>query len=249
MKAIGILLSGGTGKRFGSPIPKQFLKLGGKMVLEYSFETFYRSSEISEIIVVTPKEFALKTEKILKKLRNELHNERKKKKEPSPQKNFTIVLGGETRHQSFLNAAKSIPDLDPKDILVVHDVARPFVSQYDISDLLLATHKTGLASLYSKVKDTILEKSNFSWKFVERENLYSLKTPQSIRAKEFWICEKNANSPKKDFPDLCSFGLENKLSPEMVLSNPFNEKLTFAEDRKFLESLLTRIERSKKKKK
>ena len=48
-----IIVAGGSGQRFGSKTPKQFLKIGGKEILEYSVHTFYNHPEIDEVIVVT----------------------------------------------------------------------------------------------------------------------------------------------------------------------------------------------------
>ncbi|HCQ2718085.1 TPA: 2-C-methyl-D-erythritol 4-phosphate cytidylyltransferase, partial [Escherichia coli] len=52
MKNIAVILSGGMGARFGGTLPKQFTKLAGKAVIEYTVEAFEKSLNIDEIIIV-----------------------------------------------------------------------------------------------------------------------------------------------------------------------------------------------------
>ena len=53
MKYIAIILAGGSGRRMGSTLPKQFLKVNGKTVIEYTIDTFEQSADIDEIAIVT----------------------------------------------------------------------------------------------------------------------------------------------------------------------------------------------------
>ena len=53
MKNIAVILSGGMGARFGGTLPKQFTKLAGKAVIEYTVEAFEKSLNIDEIIIVS----------------------------------------------------------------------------------------------------------------------------------------------------------------------------------------------------
>ena len=53
MKNYAIILASGTGERSGLEIPKQFIKIGGKTVLEHTIKVFQNSGSIDEIIVVT----------------------------------------------------------------------------------------------------------------------------------------------------------------------------------------------------
>lgn len=53
MKNIAVILSGGTGSRFGGTLPKQFTKLAGRAVIEYAIDAFDNASEIDEVIIVS----------------------------------------------------------------------------------------------------------------------------------------------------------------------------------------------------
>ena len=53
MKNIAVILASGTGSRFGSNIPKQFVKLAGKPIITYTISAFQNNNKIDEIIIVT----------------------------------------------------------------------------------------------------------------------------------------------------------------------------------------------------
>ena len=67
MKNIAVILSGGTGSRFGGTLPKQFTKLAGKAVIEYTIDAFEKSNNIDEIIIVSQSEHMHLTWDIIKK--------------------------------------------------------------------------------------------------------------------------------------------------------------------------------------
>lgn len=62
-----IILSGGIGTRFGNQLPKQFLKINNKTILEYSIETFETHNLINKIIIVSNPNFIEETKEILAK--------------------------------------------------------------------------------------------------------------------------------------------------------------------------------------
>ena len=67
LKNYAIILASGTGSRFGSEIPKQFLKINNKTILEFSIEAFETNSQINEIIIVITPEYRNLAEEILEK--------------------------------------------------------------------------------------------------------------------------------------------------------------------------------------
>ena len=68
LKNYGIILASGTGSRYNSDIPKQFIKIAGKTVLEHTVEIFENSDKIDEIILVITPDYRHIAENIL--LRN-----------------------------------------------------------------------------------------------------------------------------------------------------------------------------------
>ena len=67
MKNIAVILSGGSGSRFGGALPKQFTKLAGKAIIEYTIDVFQEASEIDEIFIVAQTNHINRTWDIIKK--------------------------------------------------------------------------------------------------------------------------------------------------------------------------------------
>ena len=55
IKNYAIILASGTGSRYGSNIPKQFIKIAGKTILEHTIEIFEKANSINEIFIVWSK--------------------------------------------------------------------------------------------------------------------------------------------------------------------------------------------------
>ena len=64
LKRYGIILASGTGSRYGSGIPKQFIKIAGKTILEHTIDIFEKAKEIDDIIIVITPEYRTMAEEI-----------------------------------------------------------------------------------------------------------------------------------------------------------------------------------------
>lgn len=113
-----IVTAGGTGTRMGASVPKQFLMLGGKPVLQITISKFVNAVPDLKVIVVLPEDYIQAWKDMC--YRNNFF---------VPQ---TIVSGGLTRFHSVKNALEKVPD---GAIVAVHDGVRPFVSSKMISSL------------------------------------------------------------------------------------------------------------------
>ena len=164
---IAIIVAAGSGKRFGSETPKQFIEILGKPVLIYTLERFENCPKIDEIILVLSESEIINFSKIIKKYNLE--------------KPLKIVSGGETRAESVLNGLSAI-DSEKCEIVAVHDGARPLVSIKEISETVESANKTGAACLVGKITDTIKKVSGGKIvKTVDRENLRRALTPQVFK--------------------------------------------------------------------
>ena len=118
-----ILLAAGESKRFNSKIPKPFVKIGGKTLLEHSLTKFSKIKQIKNIIVVINK-------KHLKFFKEISH------------KNIHKVIGGKTRQISTLNALKYIKKNKFKcSNVLIHDSARPNISTNLIKKIINSSGK------------------------------------------------------------------------------------------------------------
>ena len=109
-KNIAVILAGGVGSRVGLDIPKQFLKVAGKTVIEHTVNAFQSNSGIHEIAIVVHPRYVGTVETLV------LANKWDKVKK--------LLNGGAERHQSSLAAIRAYRD-DSSNNLIFHDAVRP----------------------------------------------------------------------------------------------------------------------------
>ena len=127
-----ILLAAGESKRFNSKIPKPFIKVGEKTILEHSLIKFSKIKQIKKTLVVINK----KHTKFLKEIKSN---------------NFLKVIGGKTRQESTYNALKYIKKNKLKCTnVLIHDSARPNFSLKLIRSLLNPHISTFIGYIHSK---------------------------------------------------------------------------------------------------
>ena len=140
---IALILSGGTGLRVGSSIPKQYIEVGGKPVITYCLKTLHAHEEVDAIWVVAEKEWQGKILSWLKMYGLE-----------GSIKGFS--LPGENRQLSILNGLEDIAEFAGEDdCVMIHDAARPCLSAQMITDCFegIAGHDGVLPVL--PMKDTV----------------------------------------------------------------------------------------------
>ena len=118
MKNIAIILAGGSGTRLGGEMPKQFIRVAGKQIIEYSIEAFERCERIDEICIVCREDYIAYLEELVQS-----SGYTKVKK---------ILSGGKERYDSSIAAINAYPDDDTN--LLFHDAVRPMVSPRIIND-------------------------------------------------------------------------------------------------------------------
>lgn len=151
----------------GGPTPKQFLRISGIPVIAWSMMTFQRMSEISGILIAGPKGNFPEIKKIAEEFQIT--------------KLLAVAAGGETRQMSSYNALCA-HEFHDDDIVLIHDAARPFVSEALAIRCLNAAEQSAAACAYVPVKDTIAEvENNFVRRTLDREILRSAQTPQAFR--------------------------------------------------------------------
>ena len=158
-----IIVAGGSGQRMGSETPKQFLDLEGKPVLYYSIRTFLDAIPGIRIVVVLPESQLFRAGEIL---------------EIFPEQNqIQIVSGGKTRFDSVAEGLKVVTS---PSLVLVHDGARPLVTQDLIRRCYENTLERGNAIPVVPVSDSIREISGAESHAISREHLRSVQTPQGF---------------------------------------------------------------------
>ena len=172
-----IILAGGKGKRMRLAISKQFIDIKGKPIIYYTLKKFSENKKIDNIIVVLPEdEVKYFKENILKKYELRINK---------------IVIGGKERQDSVYNALKSLKN-SSTDIVLIHDGARPFISERIINEGIKFAEIYGAAAPGVMPKDTIKVKNekNFSVDTPNRANLVSIQTPQVFKFDEILECHE-----------------------------------------------------------
>ncbi|MEI3336625.1 MAG: 2-C-methyl-D-erythritol 4-phosphate cytidylyltransferase [Clostridium sp.] len=161
-----IILAGGKGKRMGKDISKQFILVKDKPIIYYTIKKFSDCKLIDEIILVLPKD--------------EIEYCKKEVLEKYSLKVDKIIAGGKERQDSVYNGLKALKN---SDIVLIHDGARPFVSEKIILDGIENAKKYGAAAPGVMPKDTIKVKDDFSFskETLKRESLIAIQTPQVFK--------------------------------------------------------------------
>ena len=112
------------------------------------------------------------------------------------------MLGGTERQDSVYNALKSIADTET-DIVLIHDGARPFISNRIINDGIKYANEYGAAAPGVMPKDTIKVKNenNFSINTPDRSSLVAIQTPQVFKYKEILKCHEKVKVNKEVVTD------------------------------------------------
>lgn len=163
-KNTAIVLAAGQGKRMNSKIQKQFLEIQGRPLLYYSLCCFQESPLVDEIILVTGKQSIDYCQKeIVKK-----YDFTKVKK---------IIEGGRERYDSVYAGLLACEDTE---YVMIHDGARPFITQDMIERGMVCVKKTGACSAGMPSKDTvkIVDSDGFVRETPERNRVWIIQTPQ-----------------------------------------------------------------------
>jgi len=204
MKTAAIIVAAGRGLRAGGDLPKQFQPLRDRMVLEYTIAAFARHPQVSRIILV----INLDDRDLLPALPD-----------------VELVSGGATRDASVLaglNAAKGA------DLVLIHDAARPLVSQRIITDVLdaLKTHAGAAPAL--PVTDALWRGQDGQVLTPQhRDGLFRAQTPQGFHLDQ--IIAAHA-SHKGGALDDVEVALAAGLDVAIVTGDEANIKITTPED-------------------
>jgi 2-C-methyl-D-erythritol 4-phosphate cytidylyltransferase len=163
-----VILSAGKGSRMKAEINKQFLLLQNKPVIVHALEAFEQCSEIDEIIVVAASDELqyFRTNIIDKFNFNKVRG---------------VIAGGLERQQSAYNGLKSISQ--DCEIVLIHDGARPFVSQQTIIDCINGARIYGAVSAGMPSKDTIklVDENDMVTLTPPRDRVWQTQTPQAFK--------------------------------------------------------------------
>ena len=216
-----IIAAAGSGTRFNdkSDIPKQYQDLYGRPIIRHSIDTFRKIDHIKSINCVINKDHL------------NLYKDAIKDLEPIP-----YTIGSDTRKQSITNALESLSNTNEQDIVLIHDAARPLITENKILEVIEALKEYPAATLATQVSDTLRKgkENDKCADIVTRDNLWAMQTPQGARYLDLLKAHKTADEQTDDTSLLSSIGI----TVHIVRGNNSNFKITTKEDFKMAEKIL-----------
>ena len=204
-----VIVAAGSGARAGFAGNKVLEELNGLPVLAYSLSAF---ANLDETVVVCRKEDEAKIQKLL-----------------SPYPNAKTCMGGATRAESVYNGLQAAKG----EIVLVHDAARPFITQKIISDCIESVKKygSGICALPATDTTVVAERGKIA-SVPPRPSVYTVQTPQGFYREELLACYRKAfEADNTEFTDDSGIYLAyaNK-KPALFTGERTNRKLTYRED-------------------
>jgi 2-C-methyl-D-erythritol 4-phosphate cytidylyltransferase len=217
-----IIVAGGSGKRMGTEVPKQFLPVCGRPILMRTIERFVESGEPLKIILVLPKDEQNYWHELCVKYDFNVEH--------------TIVDGGKTRFESSLNGINAIPD-DEIGVCGIHDGVRPLVSCDVIRDVYDAAREDFAAIPVINVTSTLRHvDAQGGGHNVDRGDYREVQTPQVFDIS--LLKRAYQQSYRAEFTDDASVVEALGCSVTMVDGNRENIKITTPFDLKVAESII-----------
>lgn len=223
------IVAGGSGRRMGGDIPKQFHEFNGKPVIIYTTEAFLSHEGIDCIIIGINPEWADYTKELVKKY--------------FPDKeNIFITNGGADRNGTIMNmisfAYKEL-SCDDTDIILTHDAVRPFVSSEIISESINRMNECEICTATIPETDTVIESADgkTALAFPDRSRMFRVQTPQTFRIGTFGnVYGSLSESERAAATDVCRLYKSNGYTVSLINGDRSNIKLTYPDDYNFAQT-------------
>ena len=165
MKYEVVLPAAGSGTRMGAGMNKLFLTLQGTTILVHTLRVFEADDKCTGIWLAVKDRERAQIEQLIH--------------EAGITKVKGLPTGGAERQHSVRSC---LVQMEPTDLVMVHDAARPFILQETIDRLAEVALEKGAAIAGVRVKDTMkIVRDGIIQETVDRELLWSIQTPQAFR--------------------------------------------------------------------
>ena len=212
-----ILLAAGESKRLKSIVPKPYITVNNKKLLEHALNSFQDFRAIKKTVIVY----------------NKKHRKHLNKLNP---KNTLKIVGGKTRQESTFKALKKIKKMNCKKVLI-HDAARPLTSKKIINEIIKKLRTNHAVVPIIKVIDaTKRVKKKIIFKNIKRNSLRFSQTPQGFTFKK--IYEKHRKNMNTSVDDDSALFTDNGEKVVSINGSKKNLKITDKEDLDIFKSLL-----------
>lgn len=223
-----VILAGGVGSRMGVDRPKQYLVVENKPIIVYCLEIFEKHNNIDKIVIVVSDEWKDYVIENVEKY------------------NISKVCGyapaGRTRQHSIYNGLKSTEEnASDTDVVIVHDAARPLVSDKIIDDCITgATEDDGAMPVIS-VKDTIYQSKDGKSidKLLKRSELFAGQAPESFDFKKYLYIHNSVSDDEiAATAGSSEIAYRHGMKVRLVEGSERNFKITTIEDLETFETIV-----------
>ncbi len=226
---VAIVLSGGVGSRMGLNIPKQYVEVNKIPIIEYCLKTLFLHNNIDMGIIGVAKEWLDYVKKSVERI------------------NATIpvfyAMPGETRQGSVINALCVAKEkgVSEKDIVLIHDAARPLVTSKLVTDCLIACDNADAVLPVVPVKDTTYlshDGENID-SLLERKTLWNGQAPEAFRFGSYYKANMNLSEDEvKCITGSTEVSYRAGLKCVLIPGDTNNFKITTPEDLSNFESII-----------
>ncbi|MGL4676430.1 MAG: IspD/TarI family cytidylyltransferase [Brevinema sp.] len=217
MQYVAIILASGSGSRYQSKIPKQFIKIHNQMSIEYTLKKFL--PHVGKIILVVSKEY-------ITTIKEHFVAESK----------IQVCEGGNCRQESVYKAL-CVLKADPPKLVAIHDGVRMLVSERMIQESFQTAHIYDSAIPIVPITDTLwyyegLQKLSQS---ANRESYTCSQTPQTFNYQKILLAHQKSKLILAEFSDCAGVYIRSFGQVAVYPGDKRNIKLTSLEDKDFVE--------------
>jgi 2-C-methyl-D-erythritol 4-phosphate cytidylyltransferase len=211
----------GFGARMGNELPKQYLPIAGRPMIAHALDTLCACAELATVfIVLSPGDTQFHT-----------YDWSRYGDKLQP-----LFCGGETRAESVANGLLA-SELEPDDWVLVHDAARPCLTQVHLGKLIAELRDDAVGGILAVPVADTLKRADAQQRIAytePREGLWQAQTPQMFRAGLLAEALSRCSKVTDEASAIEALGLQ----PKLVLSEPTNFKVTYPQDLLLAELLL-----------
>lgn len=220
-----IVPAAGIGRRMGEQVPKQYLPLAGRGVIQHALDTLLAHPRVEGLVVALAE-----------------GDRWWSRHAPETDKPVLTVRGGPTRAASVRNALRLLSErVTEKDWALVHDAARPCLHPSDLNHLITAMTGDPVGGLLALPVSDALKRADSEQRAVatvERRQLWRALTPQMFRVGPLLAALDAALADGGDAPDESAAMEAAGFKPHLVEGRPDNLKVTRPRDLPLAEAIL-----------
>lgn len=221
-----IILSGGTGTRFGAELPKQYLTIAEKPIIVYTTEQFQHSGAVDYVVVVAAAEW-----------KSRIHEW---KRQYGFTKLYAVATAGQDRQESILNGLLALRVLSP-DGVIIQDAVRPLASGALIAELLNALGEAPAVIPVLPMTDTVYTSQNGQWVDgkLERSTVFAGQAPEAFRYADYLkLYLSTPPEVRSTMSGSCQLPHSAGWRVKMIPGERNNIKITYSRDLKLCEELM-----------